>query len=759
MYLQRLLQINMATLAAMGTLLVGMGQRSAGLPLMMSVAAITSVWLTDVTGRFRLSRKVANVAALAALVLTARELLQFNSITQILGLVRLLIYVQIILLFQEKDLRTYRHLIILSLLQVIVAAIFMQGLWFGGLLIVYMLVGLSALTLLCLHREHELLRPAVEPPSPESHFTGGACSHGPMGVGRELFGRLAVTGAATLGLTLLLFCTVPRLGRTAWRGPNILTKHLVGFSDKVTLGELGQIIESPDEVMRIWLVDASTGRPYAAPSEIYLRGAILTQYQDGQWEPQKRPSDGPPVAFRPNEHAEVLQRIAIEPLDRRELFCVWPPIAIEPNDDLQLRGDRLVRVPNRRNERFEFQLGTTAFDNGVQTRLVPCKEAKPNLRTLLQTPELPRLTALAERWAIQSRIGDRDQMAMARYLEHQFRRPGLFQYSLKGPIRDESIDPIEDFVVNNRSGHCEYFATALALMLRSRGIPSRVVVGYKCDEFNNFDDFYNVRQWHAHSWVEAYLGPEYLPEQLAGQLPEQLPAADEADQWKSGGWLRLEPTPGAATGRADDASLTGQVNTAFHWLQSLWANYVMEMDRDRQYEAIYQPILDAIRRVIDALRDPDWWRGLLQRGLKTLDPTRWAIGQWVLGTLTLLVALPVSILLIRRICRVAWRLGHRLVGRAIVSGNTDRAEVAFYRRLEALLARRGLRRSTAQTQHEFAAHAGARIAQMADQPDLALLPLTVVEAFYHVRFGRLPLDNATAQAVEQALDELEKHTV
>ena len=328
MYLQRLLQINMATLAAMGTLLVGMGQRSVGLPLMMSVAAITSVWLTDVTGRFRLNRKVANAASLVALIITTRELLQFNSITQILGLVRLLIYVQIILLFQEKDLRTYRHLIILSLLQVVVAAIFMQGFWFGGLLIVYMLVGLSALTLLCLHREHELLRSGVEPPPAASHFTGGACRRGPTGVGRELFGRLAVTGTATLGLTLLLFCTVPRLGRTAWRGPNILTKHIVGFSDKVTLGELGQIIESPEEVMRIWLVDTTTGRPYAAQSEIYLRGAILTHYQDGQWEPRERPPGGRPVASRPNEHAEVLQRIAIEPLDRPELFCVWPPVVI-----------------------------------------------------------------------------------------------------------------------------------------------------------------------------------------------------------------------------------------------------------------------------------------------------------------------------------------------------------------------------------------------------------------------------------------------
>ena len=65
-YVERLLQINVATLAALGTLLLGMGQRSAWLPLFSMIAAGTSVWLTDVTGWFRLNRKVANVAALAA---------------------------------------------------------------------------------------------------------------------------------------------------------------------------------------------------------------------------------------------------------------------------------------------------------------------------------------------------------------------------------------------------------------------------------------------------------------------------------------------------------------------------------------------------------------------------------------------------------------------------------------------------------------------------------------------------------------------
>ena len=76
------------------------------------------------------------------------------------------------------------------------------------------------------------------------------------------------------------------------------------------------------------------------------------------------------------------------------------------------------------------------------------------------------------------------------------------------------IDAIEDFVSNNPRGHCEYFATALALMLRSEGIPSRVVLGYRCDEWDPATQSFQVRQLHAHAWVEAYLAAERIPDAL-----------------------------------------------------------------------------------------------------------------------------------------------------------------------------------------------------------------------------------------------------
>ena len=92
------------------------------------------------------------------------------------------------------------------------------------------------------------------------------------------------------------------------------------------------------------------------------------------------------------------------------------------------------------------------------------------------------------------------------------RDSGRFSYSLHMEVKDSSLDPVEDFLVNRKEGHCEYFASALALLLRSIDIPARVVNGFKGGDWNDLTQTMNVRQKHAHSWVEAYVGDESGPQ-------------------------------------------------------------------------------------------------------------------------------------------------------------------------------------------------------------------------------------------------------
>jgi protein-glutamine gamma-glutamyltransferase len=162
MYLERLLQINMATLAALGALLLGMGQRSLGPPLLVILAAALSVWLTDVTGRIRIGRWTANVLMLVGAVVALHDIYPPRSEMQTIGLSWFLIYLQVILLFQEKDQWKYWLLVMLSLLEVVMATLFSQGIWFGLLLVIYMLLGFSAMTLLIQYRQWKLFGRGAE---------------------------------------------------------------------------------------------------------------------------------------------------------------------------------------------------------------------------------------------------------------------------------------------------------------------------------------------------------------------------------------------------------------------------------------------------------------------------------------------------------------------------------------------------------------------------------------------------------------------
>ncbi len=116
---------------------------------------------------------------------------------------------------------------------------------------------------------------------------------------------------------------------------------------------------------------------------------------------------------------------------------------------------------------------------------------------------LPNLVRLAQTWIDESGLPVEDRVGRARYLERKLSSSGMFSYSLENQNRDPAMDPIEDFLTNHRAGHCEYFATALCLMLRSQHIPARVVVGYRTDEWNQIGQCYQVRQLHAHTWVEC----------------------------------------------------------------------------------------------------------------------------------------------------------------------------------------------------------------------------------------------------------------
>jgi hypothetical protein len=217
-----------------------------------------------------------------------------------------------------------------------------------------------------------------------------------------------------------------------------------------------------------------------------------------------------------------------------------------------------------------------------------------------------------------------------------------------------------------------------------------------------------------------------------------------------GGWLQLDPTP---EGRADTkTSWFSPINKTFQWFDYAWSYYVVELNYERQRNAIFRPIAQAFTFLYKSIFDARIWRNLYKRIGDALRlsglPGAVAWGLLVAASLACAALLGFLCWLVRR---PAGRLWRRLSGRKLKRRDGPQVEVEFYRRLEAILAARGLVRSAGQTQREFARSAGFSLATVYDETGLASLPVRVAEAFYRVRFGRLPLDNAQAEAVEQSL--------
>jgi len=291
---------------------------------------------------------------------------------------------------------------------------------------------------------------------------------------------------------------------------------------------------------------------------------------------------------------------------------------------------------------------------------------------------------------------------------------GRYSYSLD--MRAGGEDPLSDFLFNVRAGHCEYFATAMAVMLRTLRIPARVVNGFQTGEYNEAADAYVVRQADAHSWVEVYFA--------------------ETDSW-----VTFDPTP--AGGRAAGTSgegLSGSLRRYADALELFWIQHVVAYDRQGQRE-LARSVQSRINSYLyTAFHSADGLgaslSSLISGGGGKSDSLAFVASPLVAGPFALFAAFGAAVFL-RRKGFLSLR-SRRGKARA-----ADAAVVEFYRRMSAALDSRGLRRAADQTPLEFAAAVGT--------PEV----VSITEAYNRVRFGARPLSNAEAAEVERCLNRME----
>ncbi|HND55019.1 MAG TPA: transglutaminase-like domain-containing protein, partial [Pirellulaceae bacterium] len=359
--------------------------------------------------------------------------------------------------------------------------------------------------------------------------------------------------------------------------------------------------------------------------------------------------------------------------------------------------------------RVRYDVGTTAFQNGRQMIVTP-QELVAEVRDLnrhltelegcarFDTRRFPNVARLADEILRDAGAERAGRVRKARVLELHFQQPGRYQYSLNVRTRRRGdLDPVEDFLVNTKAGHCEYFATALALMLRSQGIPSRLVVGYHGGELNPVGNYYLVRQRDAHAWVEAYIRPEDREEL---NLEEGLTPGQ-------GGWLRLDPTPGAEDGSPTASTgWLGRAEQMLDYAEFLWTDYVLGMNSERQSQTVYDPVFKRWNEQLSAWLDYTMWREWFLE--------KWRAGGGWKGMVQALIGRPwlialVTLALFGAIGGGLWarRRGGLLELRAWriwtsrKATSERRPTIEFYRAFESTMSKRGWRRKPGQTPREW----------------------------------------------------------
>jgi hypothetical protein len=275
----------------------------------------------------------------------------------------------------------------------------------------------------------------------------------------------------------------------------LLWRVQTGFADRMELGALDRMLDSDTIVLRV-----------RGARVDYLRGASFDSYENGRWlRSAKRDVDldytpaGEPVAPGPRTTIHAVT----DSVDRFFL----PFAAADVRASVPAKYDAfgsLKRATKGGAVSVDFVAGPR---DGV-----PVSAAKPADLTLSRRTRTD-LTRLVELWTADAPSVPAKLDAIERHLAAEYHYARTF-------VRPASIDPVTDFLFDDKKGHCEYFASAMVLLARAAGIPARVVTGYRVAEHNPYGDYFVVRERNAHAWVEAWVEGE--------------------------GWVTRDPTPASS---------------------------------------------------------------------------------------------------------------------------------------------------------------------------------------------------------------------
>ncbi len=637
------------------------------------------------------ARRIVQRIAMGLLVLFLPADVLYLTESLLHGLIHLLTLLGLLKLFLRTSDRDFLDLYIISFFQLVAASATTTSMAFVIVFLLYLFLGSWAFLLLHLKQE------GVDR-SPDWRRMPA----------KLLPASVAVSCLAVL-LSALFFVVIPRAGRAFLPGTAATGMMLTGFSEKVQLGSFGKIQTESGVVMRIRLPDVRLEDVRRLP--LRWRGVAFDRFDGSTWtmtnperEVPEHSRSGLATLETPSGAGRLLrQEIELEPIGTDVLFAA-PRL-------LQLMGSfprlftdaaKSASLPSPPVHRITY-LAVSELEAADPLVLEGAGSAYPAAirETYLQLPPLaPRVKALAEELA----RGARHPFEVAHRVESYLLEGYRYTLDLQ---RDSRYDPLEDFLLVQRAGNCEYFAASMAVLLRTAGVPARVVNGFQRGEWNEYGGYLVVRQRDAHSWVEVY-------------FPRQ-------------GWVTFDPSP-RGSGDAARNGLLARVSRYLDALGMRWDRYVVAYNLSDQLR-----IVSVARRRADLLR----WQAIgflggFEEAAKGAVRALTAKPQFSALLPLALAVTGVGVLIRLRKGPFGWRFRR----------SSGRGAVQFYRELLGVLARKGFVKKEGLTPREFAAAVQAN-----GWPELAEVS-RVVESYYRVRYGGRSLSKLERVRIKQILRRL-----
>ncbi len=710
-----------------------------------------------------LHQNIIMAGALAAVAWLMLDIWYFRNSNLIIAVGHFTMWLQVLQLYGEKRNRDYALLLVLSLLQMVGASVLSYSVVFGALLAVYGVLALCTVLLFQIKstsdrimeaRRHQA-PPEAEIPRPRVVVGRGHRWH--------LRGMATFIGLVCVAVALVIFILMPRTSRftTPLTGEiaEATPARQVGFNREINLSAPAPLAGSKEPMLNLtvslkgadigstdsqpWRLRGAALDTYNPSTQIWSRGGSLSQLDQSI----ALPEGGNQLAPDPDHNVVVEAGITLRTSAQRTLFTLLPITWIEsptlgsaifnPRDGqlnaatvttgavvYRLRSP-LASTPEIFDAYQKLSPPGESLSAAYQRSGTPSFNADTYGRGwTVQTPQIRRLALeilskqnlTRDPTAVADDNDAQIAQALSDYLESNF------HYALINPA--STGDPVANFLLSSREGHCELFAAGLVAMARSLGMRARVITGYVAHDYNRVGGYYVVRQSDAHAWAEI-------------EIPGQ-------------GWRTFDPTPTSQIlmEHSRGNSYLTWFRQIYEHVEFAWLSRVIAFDKETR-----DVLLDRVRTgIVKSSKDQSTLPGWIVKAVERL------IDNWEFDALSysimavIILAILVGIVSLLRIGIIRRR---RLVALQLtrLPARQRRAlskRLRFYLIMLDMLERRGYHRPSWQTPAGFAK-------ELAEAHPLRFEPVVALtDHFYEIRFGHRDIDDLRRRTIRAHLARLQE---